>query len=132
MWCISRWHSATEGILISEWFWFYGTTARIDHTAPNTSLNGGVSAISILSGKVIDMEVVSQSCKKWDTKTSSFAQKHQCANQKGSSGDLEVIGAYRIFGRSVNSRGLVYSEYFGDGDSNGYDEVIIIMVQILS
>ncbi|GBM72351.1 hypothetical protein AVEN_178030-1 [Araneus ventricosus] len=38
MWCISRWHLATEGILIS--------------------LNSVVSAISILSGKVIDMEVV--------------------------------------------------------------------------
>ncbi|GBM70964.1 hypothetical protein AVEN_112012-1 [Araneus ventricosus] len=49
-------------------------------------LNGIVSAISILSGKVIDMEVMSQFCKKCDTKTSSssFALKHQCANHKGS------------------------------------------------
>ncbi|GBM33638.1 hypothetical protein AVEN_274299-1 [Araneus ventricosus] len=81
-----------------------------------SSLNGVVSALSILSGKVIDMEVMSQFCKKCDTKTSSFALKHQCANHKGSSGNMEVIGAYRIFERSVNSRGLIYSEYFGDGD----------------
>ncbi|GBN27205.1 hypothetical protein AVEN_89836-1 [Araneus ventricosus] len=90
-----------------------------------SSLNGVVRAISILSGKVIDMEVMSQFCKKCYTKTSSssFALKHQCANHKGSSGNMEVIGAYRIFERSVNSRGLIYSEYFGDGDSKGYDEV---------
>ncbi|GBM11618.1 hypothetical protein AVEN_213137-1 [Araneus ventricosus] len=90
-----------------------------------SSLNGVVNAISILSGKVIDMEVMSQFCKKCDTKipSSSFALKHQCANHKGSSGNMEVIGAYRIFERSVNSRGLIYSEYFADGDSKGYDEV---------
>ncbi|GBN18384.1 hypothetical protein AVEN_67313-1 [Araneus ventricosus] len=91
-----------------------------------SSLHGVVSAISILSGKVIDMEVMSQFCKKCDTKTSSssFAQKHQCANHKGSSGNMEVISAYRIFERrSVNSRGLIYSEYFGHGDSKCYDEV---------
>ncbi|GBM58378.1 hypothetical protein AVEN_230550-1 [Araneus ventricosus] len=64
-------------------------------------------------------------CKKCDTKTSSssFALKHQCANHKGSSGNMEVISAYRIFERSVNSHGLIYSKYFGDGDSKGYDEV---------
>ncbi|GBO40547.1 hypothetical protein AVEN_147217-1 [Araneus ventricosus] len=90
-----------------------------------SSLNGVVIAISILSGKVIDMEVMSQFCKKCDAKTSSssFALKHQCANHKGSSGNMEVIGAYRIFEHSVNSRGLIYSEYFADGDSKGYDEI---------
>ncbi|GBM58555.1 hypothetical protein AVEN_255335-1 [Araneus ventricosus] len=90
-----------------------------------SSLNGVVSAISILSGKVIDMEVMSQFCKYCGTKTlsSSFALKHQCANHKGSSGNMEVIGAYRIFRRSVNSCGLIYSEHFGDGNCEGYDEV---------
>ncbi|GBM15134.1 hypothetical protein AVEN_242174-1 [Araneus ventricosus] len=88
-----------------------------------SSLNGVVSVISILSGKVTYIEVMSQFCKKCDTKTSSFALKHQCANHKGSSENIEAIGAYRIFERSVNSRGLIYSEYFGGGDSKGYDEV---------
>ncbi|GBM47549.1 hypothetical protein AVEN_90262-1 [Araneus ventricosus] len=82
----------------------------------------------ILTQRFLRISREQKSChnfvKKCNTKpSSSFALKHECANHKGSSGNMEVIGAYRIFERSVNSRGLIYSEYFGDGDFKGYDDV---------
>ena len=36
---------------------------------------------------------------------------------------MEVEGAKTIFGRSIEKNGLLYAEYFGDGDSKGYMEV---------
>ncbi|GBN04207.1 hypothetical protein AVEN_116350-1 [Araneus ventricosus] len=65
-----------------------GTWQQRGYSSPN----GVVSAISILGGKVIHMEVMSQFCKKCNTKTSPsyLAQKHQCANHKGSSGYIFV------------------------------------------
>ncbi|GFV34199.1 uncharacterized protein LOC101238613 [Trichonephila clavipes] len=35
---------------------------------------------------------------------------------------MEVVGAYRIFERS-NVRDVQYNEYYGDGDSKGYESV---------
>ncbi|GFW43862.1 uncharacterized protein LOC101238613 [Trichonephila clavipes] len=35
---------------------------------------------------------------------------------------MEVVGAYRIFERS-NVRNVLYNEYYGDGDSKGYESV---------
>ncbi|GFT68367.1 uncharacterized protein LOC101238613 [Trichonephila clavipes] len=46
--------------------------------------------------------------------------KHACSNYKGFAGNLEVVGAYRIFERS-NVRHVKYSVYYGDGDSKGYE-----------
>ncbi|GBM59478.1 hypothetical protein AVEN_131048-1 [Araneus ventricosus] len=88
-------------------------------------INGVVSAISVTCDKVLDIEVMSQFCKHCHNKnlSSSCSSKHQCANHKGSSGNMEVVGAYRIFQRSESSRKLLYSEYYGDGDSKGYDAV---------
>ncbi|GFV49334.1 histone-lysine N-methyltransferase SETMAR [Trichonephila clavipes] len=37
-------------------------------------------------------------------------------------GNMEVVGAYRIFERS-NVRNVQYNEYYGDGDSKGYESV---------
>ena len=36
---------------------------------------------------------------------------------------MEVVGAKRIFERSISSRKLRYIKYFGDGDSKAYFEV---------
>ncbi|GFY00626.1 uncharacterized protein LOC101238613 [Trichonephila clavipes] len=35
---------------------------------------------------------------------------------------MEVVGAYRIF-ESLNVRNVQYNEYYGDGDSKGYESV---------
>ncbi|GBM72981.1 hypothetical protein AVEN_262820-1 [Araneus ventricosus] len=47
----------------------------------------------------------------------------ECSNYKGSSGNMESAGAYRIFERSVMKRELQYTEYYGDGDSKVFFKV---------
>ncbi|GBM74674.1 hypothetical protein AVEN_58515-1 [Araneus ventricosus] len=58
------------------------------------SLNGCVSAISIDSGKVLDVEAISQYCEMCLKRNK---KNHICFNYKGSSGNMEAVGAYRIF-----------------------------------
>lgn len=90
-----------------------------------SSLNGAVTAISIDTGKILDIEIMSKVCricrKQGDLKGSS---NHQCtANHKGTSGSMEPVGSYRIFDRSIQTRQLRYIEFYGDGDSKGYETV---------
>ncbi|GFU14364.1 uncharacterized protein TNCV_3097731 [Trichonephila clavipes] len=80
-----------------------------------SSLNGCVSAISVDTGKILDIEVMTQYCHIC-AKGNSQSAKHVCSNYKGSAGNMEVVGAYRIFERS-NVRNVQYNEYYGDGDS---------------
>lgn len=94
-----------------------GTWQRRGHT----SLNGCVSLISIDTGKILDVEVMSQYCRVCET--SNKTRDHTCSNHKGSSGSMEVFGAYRMFDRSLDSRDLKYAEYYGDGDSKAYTAV---------
>ncbi|GFX49304.1 CCHC-type domain-containing protein [Trichonephila clavipes] len=86
-----------------------------------SSLNGCVSAISVDTGKILDIEVMTQYCHIY-AKGNSQSSKHVCSNYKGSAGNMEVVGAYRIFERS-NVRNVQYNEYYGDGDSKGYESV---------
>ncbi|GFV17344.1 uncharacterized protein TNCV_3904691 [Trichonephila clavipes] len=46
-------------------------------------------------------------------------REHVCSNYKGSSGNMEAVGALEIFERSLIKRDLQYTEYYGDGDSKG-------------
>lgn len=92
-----------------------------------SSLNGYVSAISIETGKVLDIETLSQFCricqrfKNAKGSHESSIANHSCLmNHKGSAASMESVGAYRIFERSEVLRGLQYSDYYGDGDSKGY------------
>ncbi|GFU81491.1 uncharacterized protein TNCV_4926221 [Trichonephila clavipes] len=86
-----------------------------------SSLNGCVSAVSVDTAKVLDIEVMTQYCQIC-AKGNSQSSKHVCSNYKGSAGNMEVVGAYRIFERS-NVRDVQYNEYYGDGDSKGYESV---------
>ncbi|GFV41657.1 uncharacterized protein TNCV_3628081 [Trichonephila clavipes] len=86
-----------------------------------SSLNGCVSAISVDTGKILDIEVMTQYCRIC-SKGNSQSSKHVCSNYKGSAGNMEVVGAYRIFERS-NVRDVQYNEYYGDGDSKEYESV---------
>ncbi|GFU86358.1 uncharacterized protein TNCV_447131 [Trichonephila clavipes] len=47
-------------------------------------------------------------------------REHVCSNYKGSSGNMEAVGAFRILERSLIKRDLQYTEYYGDGDSKGF------------
>ena len=104
-----------------------------------SSLNGTYTTISLKTGKVLDCEVMSRHCKACKLKENlkktdrisydKWYEKHQnkCTmNHQGSAGAMEVSGATRIFGRSIEKRGLRYTEYLGDGDSKGYDNVVDI------
>ncbi|GFX20232.1 uncharacterized protein TNCV_1437921 [Trichonephila clavipes] len=86
-----------------------------------SSLNGCVSAISVDTGKILDIEVMTQYCHIC-AKGNSQSSKHVCSNYKGSAGNMEVVGAYRIFERS-NVRNVQYNEYYGDRDSKGNESV---------
>ncbi|GBN00997.1 hypothetical protein AVEN_141990-1 [Araneus ventricosus] len=83
------------------------------------SLNGCVSVISIDTGKILDLEVMTQYCKMCEMKIKCD---HEYSNYKGSSGNMESVRAFRIFQRSVMKRELQYTEYYGDGDSKAFFE----------
>ncbi|GBN55278.1 hypothetical protein AVEN_112467-1 [Araneus ventricosus] len=84
------------------------------------SLNGCVSVISIDTGKILDLEVMTQYCKMCEM---NIKCDHECSNYKGSSGNMESVGAFRIFERSVMKQELQYTEYYGDGDSKAFSKV---------
>lgn len=89
-----------------------------------SSLNGCVSAVSIDTGKILDLEVMSQHCRICQNSNGKKPkQPHTCRNHKGSAGSMESVGAYRIFERSETLRKLHYTKYYGDGDSKGYTSV---------
>ncbi|GFU66845.1 uncharacterized protein TNCV_894811 [Trichonephila clavipes] len=94
-----------------------------------SSLNGCVSTISVDSGKILDIEVLSQYCRVCTKteKTSGFSKKcvvsHFCKNHKGSASNMETVGAYRIFERSEANRSLRYTSYYGGGDSKAFNNV---------
>ncbi|GFX79577.1 uncharacterized protein TNCV_825661 [Trichonephila clavipes] len=94
-----------------------------------SSLNGCVSTISVDSGKILDIEALSQYCRVCTKteKTSRLSKKcvvsHFCKNHKGSASNMETVGAYRIFERSEANRSLRYTSYYGDGDSKAFNNV---------
>ena len=99
-----------------------------------SSLNWCITAISMDTGKVVDVEVLSKFCKQCkkheddeDTpENNAWKADHKLkckANFQGSSPAMEPEGAIRIFERSIESNKLRYTEYFGDGDSKSYNVV---------
>ena len=106
-----------------------GTWQRRGHA----SHHGIVTAISVDTGKCVDVEVLTNICKQckvWENKDSSsdeyakFKLHHVCKiNHKGSAGAMEAVGAVRIFERSQERNGLKYTQYLGDGDSAAYKKV---------
>jgi len=97
-----------------------------------TSLHGCVAAISVDTGKVVDIEVMSSYCpicKKLEKMQKNveyvtLKYNHVChCNFAGSSSKMEIVGASRIFNRSIKERKLQYTEYYGDGDSKAFMKV---------
>lgn len=110
-----------------------GTWQRRGHS----SFNGCTTAISMESGKILDIEPMSRFCKacmlKEPLRTSDPAQydtwkaNHNCSyNYVGSANGMEVEGAKRIFGRSITKHKLRYTTLYGDGDSKAHDAVFDI------
>ncbi|GFU23716.1 uncharacterized protein TNCV_2341101 [Trichonephila clavipes] len=106
-------------------------------------MNGCVAALSVDTGKVVDIEINIMSsycptCRKISKKPRSiesetFAADHVChSNFQGSALKMEAVGSTRIFQCSIVKRGLKYAHYYGDGDSKGLSVSKILMGRIAS
>ena len=99
-----------------------------------TSLNGAVVVMSIETGKVLDIEVMSRYCqscvsnehlKETDTeKFEEFQASHECGiNHKGSAPAMEMKGTIKIFERSVKKNKMRYMNFYGDGDTKSFTAI---------
>lgn len=89
----------------------------------HSSLNGVSTTTSLETGKVIDFECLSKYCSTC-SKPSSAGKPHHCQkNYTGYSGGMELKGVEQIFKRSIDTRGVRYINFLGDGDSKAYDHV---------
>lgn len=98
----------------------------------HSSLNGCVAVLSIDTGKCLDFEVlrkVCQTCQRHETNNDLQAEQEwqinhapKCKpNFNGSASSMETEGAKRILERSEEKHKLRYTEYYGDGDSKGFN-----------
>ncbi|KAJ4441133.1 hypothetical protein ANN_10983 [Periplaneta americana] len=83
----------------------------------HTSLSSVVTATSVATGKVIDVECLTKYCSKCKLKVGA----HICyANYAGPSGGMEAKGAVDIFWRSEHAHSARYVGFLGDGDSKAH------------
>ena len=100
-----------------------------------SSSYGIVTALSTITGKVLDVEVMSKDCKEctvWRNKEGSQefhdwweGHQHLCeANYLGSSASMDASGLLAIFQRSVDNYSVRYTEFLGDGDSKAHRLIV--------
>eukprot|EP00112_Aurelia_sp_Birch-Aquarium-sp1_P011438 Seg2406.1 transcript_id=Seg2406.1/GoldUCD/mRNA.D3Y31 product="hypothetical protein" protein_id=Seg2406.1/GoldUCD/D3Y31 len=98
------------------------------------SAYGIVAVMSTMTGKVLDVEIMSKECRGCaiNTKKAGTVEfdewweghQREChANFEGSSGAMEAAGCLAIFHRSVEEHTLRYTEFLGDGDSKAHDQL---------
>ena len=87
-----------------------------------TSINGAVVAISLNSGKVVDVDAMSCFCQSCvNDKNKGIKSNHKCLlNHDGSAPMMEQSGVVRVFERSLQKHQAHYTEYLRDGDSKSY------------
>ena len=94
-------------------------------------------AISINTGKMLDLEAMSQHCqycvnievykKDGIVLYDKLKHDHICSiNHHGSAPKMEQEGVERIFGRSIAKNKIRYTEYYGDGDTKSFSAVEIV------
>ena len=99
-----------------------------------SSTLGVITAISVDSGKVLDVAILSKTCKgctqmkKISTTDPAYFERwkisHNCnLNYTGSSPGMETAGATKILNSSLEKHGLRYTSFYGDGDSKAYPAV---------
>lgn len=98
---------------------FDGTWQKRGHL----SHNGVVTATSVDTGKVIDVQVMSKFCK-CPSRNHSIHLDTCTANYSGTSGGMEVSGVKEIFNRSQTLYDARYVKYLGDGDSKAFKTVM--------
>ena len=112
---------------------FDGTWRKRGHS----SLQGVVTCITPLTGKVLDYTVLNKICggcsylqtKKSVLTDTQFDEKKEAhdfkckINYTGSAGAMEPAGVEAIYKRSEDERGLRYVNYIGDGDSKSFSHI---------
>lgn len=87
-----------------------------------SSLNGVVTATSFDTGKVLDVECLSNYCQ--ICSVSKIKCTENCLkNYSGSNGGMKGVGIVRIFSRSEQNRVERCVKYLGDADSNSQSMV---------
>lgn len=100
-----------------------------------SSLFGVVAAVGGESNKVLDNTVRSlycAFCARWKSKegTTEFEEAMEehnstcLVNHNGSSASMEASSAVELFERSIETRGLLYKNFVGDGDSKAHKAVV--------
>ena len=100
-----------------------------------SSCYGVVTAMSTVTGKALDCEIMSKECRfcmPWRGKeaTPEFqdwweGHQHECqANFSGSSGAMDAAGLLAIFQRSIEKHSARYVEFLGDGDSKAHKKLV--------
>ncbi|GFT71478.1 uncharacterized protein TNCV_2478711 [Trichonephila clavipes] len=103
-------------------------------TRGHTSRIGVCSIIGDITGKVIDVEVLSSYCKGCDrwkkskiwnciSRMEKSNEPYYVKKHSGSSNKMEVEGMKRIFKRSLLERNAKYVKYIGDGDTETFPEL---------
>lgn len=89
----------------------------------HTSIHGVITATSLDTGKVLDVECLSKYCP--TCKVAHKKDHPNChINYQGSSGGMEVVGVNNLFHRSSKLDVPVrYVHFLGDGDSKSFDAV---------
>jgi hypothetical protein len=81
----------------------------------HTYLNGTISATSVETGKVLDIELMSKSCFVCHKNPNS---QHECTKKhEGIRGGIEGDGVFNIFNFSLHTQGICYTKYLGYGYS---------------
>ena len=112
---------------------FDGTWQKQSHA----SMHGVAAVIDVVTGLVVDFEVLSMYCHSCSCKkpqlgadspafTAWYAEhKDNCSiNYHGSSNAMEVEAAKHLWAWSVQTNGLMYTGMLGDGDSKAYQAVV--------
>ena len=122
-------HEAAEEIHSSTSFEndVVDTAVSVDNTRQKsgfTSYNGAVAAISITTGRILDVEAMSPYCE------CQYHNENLYERLKGArmyeksrrlAPKMEVTSVQRIFSRSIETNQLRYTEYYGDGDSKSFE-----------
>ena len=86
-----------------------------------TSLNGAVAAISIKTGRILDVEVMTRYCQGCINiekfKENADLYEHLKLDHMGKSNH---VGVERIFLRSIETRRLCYTDYYGGRESQKF------------
>ena len=99
-----------------------------------SSLNGVVTVISIKNDTILDIEPRSRTCKACVLKGPLKKTDHLAfeewkmsdvckLNHSSSAGNMEPVGAKRIWERSLQKKNLRYTSFYGNGDSKSFSTI---------